>query len=282
MSNRDGSHREPAGALNSFFGFFGHSFYVFSREAKRFVRLALDALDWSIIAPFTGRGMRWKSVLRHMVVVGFNSIPIVSFICGLVGAIMAMQSAYQLRKFGGLLYVPPLVGVGMTRELGPLIAAIIMAGRSGSAFAAEIGTMVVSEEVDALESMALHPTKFLVVPKVVSMTFMQPCLTLIADLAGIIGGLIVALYALDMTYHQYYGYMVDFMLLKDIFTGLIKSVAFGIIIALVGCYYGFSVTGGAEGVGRVTTSSVVTSIFLIIVADLLFTSIFYFAFSSAP
>ena len=216
-------------------------------------------------------------MLRHMVVVGFDSIPIISFICALVGAIMAMQSAYQLAQFGAIRYVPPLVGVGMTRELGPLIAAVIMAGRSGSAFSAEIGTMVVSEEVDALRSMALDPTKFLVAPKFIAMMIMQPCLTMIADLVGISGGLLIGIYSLDMNFNTYYTYTVDFLLMRDIVTGLIKSVAFGIIIAIVGCYYGLSVSGGAEGVGRVTTSSVVTSIFLIIVADLIFTALFYFA-----
>jgi len=248
------------------------------REAGRFLNLAVEAGNWSFIAPFTSRGMRWRSVLRHMVMVGFNSIPIISFICALVGGIIAMQSAYQLAQFGAIRYVPPLVGVGMTRELGPLIAAVIMAGRSGSAFTAEIGTMVVSEEVDALETMALNPMKFLAAPKLVAMLFMQPCLTMIADLVGILGGMLVSVYSLGISPNQYYAYTIEFLVMKDITTGLIKSVAFGLIIATVGCYYGFSVTGGAEGVGRSTTSSVVTSIFLIIVADMLFTAFFYFAF----
>ncbi len=261
-----------------FFGYVGARVLVFFREVRHFLHLTAEALDWSFIAPFTPRGVRWRSVIRHMVMVGFNSIPIISFICGLVGAITAMQSAYQLGKFGALRYVPPLVGVGMTRELGPLIAAVIMAGRSGSAFTAEIGTMVVSEEVDALESMALNPMKVLSAPKVIAMLFMQPCLTMIADLVGMVGGLIIAIYSLGMSFNQYYTNTVDFLIMKDILTGLVKSVAFGLIIAVVGCYYGFSVYGGAEGVGRATTSSVVTSIFLIIVADLVFTAIFYFAF----
>lgn len=278
MSNRSGSPRNSAGALNSFFGYVGNRTLTFVREAQRFVRLILDAADWSFFAPFTTRGIRWKSVLRHMVIVGFNSIPIVGFICALVGAIIAMQSAYQLREVGALRYVPALVGVAMTRELGPLIAAVIMAGRSGSAFAAEIGTMVVSEEVDALETMALNPTKFLVAPKLLAMVFMQPCLTMVADLVGIVGGTLISVYSLGLTPEQYYALTVENLMMKDISAGLIKSVAFGVIIAIVGCYYGFSVSGGAEGVGKVTTSSVVTSIFLIIVADLFFTAFFYFVF----
>jgi len=245
-------------------------------ESRRFVSLTAQALDWSFVAPFTGRGLKWKSVLAHMVVVGYNSIPIICFICVLIGGIVAFQSAYQLKNFGAIRYVPPLVGVGMTRELGPLIAAIIMAGRSGSAFTAEIGTMVVAEEIDALETMALNPMKFLVAPKFLAMTFMQPCLTVIADLVGILGGFLVAVFSLGMNPHLYFSYMVDFLLMKDISAGLIKSIVIGMIIAVVGCYYGLSVSGGAEGVGKATTSSVVTSIFLIIVANFLFAVIFYF------
>ncbi len=262
--------------INSFLGYVGNRTLTVVREAKRLGRLTAQALEWSFVAPLTSRGVRWTSVLRHMVIVGFDSIPIVSFICALVGAIMAMQSAYQLQQFSALRFVPPLVGVGMTRELGPLIAAVIMAGRSGSAFTAEIGTMVVSEEVDALRTMSLNPIKFLVAPKFLAMMLMQPCLTMIADLVGILGGFVVSIYSLKMDPYQYYDFTVSYLVLRDIFTGLIKSVAFGIIIAVVGCHYGFSVTGGAEGVGKATTSSVVSSIFLIIVADLIFTTIFYF------
>lgn len=264
--------------MSSLLGHVGRRALTAARETRRFGRLTAQALDWSFVAPFTGRGMKWKSVLRHMVMVGYNSIPIVCFICALIGGILALQSAYQLRSFGAVRYVPPLVGVGMTRELGPLIAAIIMAGRSGSAFTAEIGTMVVTEEIDALETMALNPIKILVVPKFVAMMLMQPCLTIIADLIGIMGGFLVSVFSLDMNPNLYFLYMVDYLVMKDITTGLIKSVVFGIIIAIVGCYYGFSVTGGAEGVGKATTSSVVTSIFLIIVANFVFAVTFYFLF----
>jgi phospholipid/cholesterol/gamma-HCH transport system permease protein len=262
--------------ITSFLGYVGRRTIIAATESMRFGQLALQAFDWSFVAPFTGRGLKWKSVLAHMVVVGYNSIPIICFICVLIGGIVAFQSAYQLKNFGAIRYVPPLVGVGMTRELGPLIAAIIMAGRSGSAFTAEIGTMVVAEEIDALETMALNPMKFLVAPKFLAMTFMQPCLTIIADLVGIIGGLLVSVFSLGMNPNLYFVYLVEYLIMKDIAAGLIKSVVFGIIIAVVGCYYGFSVTGGAKGVGKATTSSVVTSIFLIIVANFFFAVIFYF------
>ena len=264
--------------ITSILGYVGRKTLAAAHETRRFGRLTAQAVDWSLVAPFTGRGLKWKSVLRHMVSVGYSSIPIVCFITALIGGILAFQSAYQLKDFGAIRYVPPLVGVSMTRELGPLIAAIIMAGRSGSSFTAEIGTMVVSEEIDALETMALSPIKFLVVPKFIAMILMQPCLTIIADLVGIIGGFLVSTLSLGMNANLYFVYMVDYLVMKDITAGLIKSAVFGAIIALVGCYYGFSVTGGAEGVGKATTSSVVTSIFLIIVANFVFAVIFYFLF----
>lgn len=264
--------------ITSFMGYVGRKAFTAVHETRRFGQLAVQAIDWSFVAPFTGRGFKWHAVLRHMVIVGYNSVPIVCFISALIGAILAFQSAYQLKDFGAIRYVPPLVGVGMTRELGPLIAAIIMAGRSGSAFTAEIGTMVVAEEIDALETMALNPIKFLVVPKFIAMLIMQPCLTAIADLIGIMGGWLVSVFSLGMNPRLYFTYMVDYLVMQDITAGLIKSAVFGIIIALVGCYYGFSVRGGAEGVGKSTTSSVVTSIFLIIVANFVFAAIFYFIF----
>jgi phospholipid/cholesterol/gamma-HCH transport system permease protein len=264
--------------ISSLLGYVGRKTISVANETRRFGLLVAQTLDWSFVAPFTSRGMKWRSVLRHMVVVGFNSIPIICFICALIGGILALQSAYQLKQFGAVRYVPPLVGVGMTRELGPLIAAIIMAGRSGSAFTAEIGSMVVTEEVDALETMALNPMKFLVAPKFIAMTLMQPCLTIIADLVGILGGFLVSVFSLKMNPGLYFVYMVDYLVMKDITAGLIKSVVFGAIIAVVGCHYGFSVTGGAEGVGKATTASVVTSIFLVIAANFIFAVIFYFLF----
>ena len=264
--------------IDSLLGYVGKKTISVANETRRLGLLVIQTLDWSFIAPFTGRGMKWKSVLKHMVDVGFNSIPIVCFICALIGAILAFQSAYQLKNFGAIRYVPPLVGVGMTRELGPLIAAIIMAGRSGSAFTAEIGAMVVNEEVDALETMGLHPIKFLVAPKFIAMALMQPCLTIIADLVGIFGGFLVSVFSLKMNPHLYFVYMIEYLLMKDITAGLIKSVVFGSIIAVVGCHYGFSVSGGADSVGKATTASVVTSIFLVIVANFAFAVIFYFVF----
>ncbi len=231
---------------------------------------------WTFVTPFRGRSVKWGAALHQMVLVGTNSVPIVSLISLFVGMVLALQGAYQLQKLGAAYYVASLVGISMTRELGPLITAIVVAGRSGSAFAAEIGTMKVSEELDALEAMGLNSIRFLVVPKYVAMLVMLPCLTLVSDMAGLLGGAIFEVYQLGQTFTMVSLSTQDALLMRDIWTGLVKSVVFGLIIAKVGCYEGFSVRGGAEGVGKATTSSVVVSIFLIIFADVIFTSIFYY------
>jgi len=232
---------------------------------------------WTFVAPFKGRPVKWKSATHQMVLAGVNSIPIVGLISLFIGVVLGLQGAYQLEKFGAGYYVTALVGVSMTRELGPLITAIIIAGRSGSAFAAEIGTMKVSEEIDALEAMGLNSVRFLVVPKYLALLVMMPCLTLFSDLAGILGGGLFEMFQLDQTLPMFLSATRDALVMRDITTGLIKSLVFGLIITKVGCYEGFAVRGGAEGVGKSTTSSVVVSIFLIILADVIFTAFFYYA-----
>lgn len=235
-----------------------------------------DAFYWTYVAPFKGRSIKWKSSIHQAVLVGVDSIPIVSLISLFTGLVLALQGAYQLRQIGASYLVTALVGVSMTRELGPLMTAIIVAGRSGSAFAAELGTMKVSEELDALEVMGLDRVRYLVVPKFMAMTIMMPCLALIADLAGIAGGGIFEFFQLDQSVATILINNRDALVMRDIWTGLVKSLVFGLIITNVGCHEGFSVRGGAEGVGKATTSSVVISIFLVIFADVIFTAIFYY------
>ena len=262
--------------MKRFLGAIGHRTLVFFGRVYDATQLSLDSMYWLFIAPLRGKGLRWKSSIEQMVLIGVNSIPIISILSLFVGMILALQGAYVLRPFGATLYVADLVGVTMTRELAPLVAAIILAGRSGSAFAAEIGTMKVSEEVDALITIGLNPTKFLVIPKLLAIMVMQPCLTLIADVVSMAGGMVIGLSLLQIDWLRYIRQTRDALILQDIVTGLIKSVVFAIIIALVGCYEGFQVEGGAEGVGIHTTSSVVKSIFLIIVADLIVTTFFFY------
>jgi len=169
------------------------------------------------------------------------------------------------------------VAIAITRELGPLITAIVVIGRSGSAFAAEIGTMRVTEELDALKTMALDPVAFLVAPKFIAMAVMLPCLTILADLLGILGGSLFGVIGGGYTFGGYMLASRDALLLRDITSGVIKSVVFGIVITAVGCHEGFSTGAGAEEVGSSTTSAVVISILLVIVIDLIFTGLFYLA-----
>jgi len=193
-----------------------------------------------------------------------------------MGLITAFQAAVQLRQFGADIYIADLVGLSITRELGPLMTAIIAAGRSGAAFAAEIGTMKVSEEVDALTTMGLDRTRFLVTPKVLALLFMLPCLTLYADVVGILGGLAVASGGFDIPIVVYLRQTAFAMSAWDVFSGLLKSVAFALLIAGVGCLRGFQAQTGAASVGRITTSAIVAGIFLIIVTDAIFTVLFHY------
>ncbi|MFZ5519031.1 MAG: MlaE family ABC transporter permease [Candidatus Zhuqueibacterota bacterium] len=254
----------------------GRMFLTYISHTARIIALTRDALYWTFVAPFKGRGgVRWQSTIQQMVLIGFNSIPIVAVICFFVGLIMAMQAAYQLERFGASIYVADLVGVSMTRELGPLLTAIIVAGRSGSAIAAEIGTMKVNEEIDALQTMGFNPVRFLVVPRLLALIIVLPCLAIIADLVGILGGFFLAVANLNISFIQYFNQTAEALVMKDLITGLVKTLFFAAIIAQVGSYQGSIVEGGAEGVGKATTTSVVTSIFLIIVADLVCTMFFY-------
>lgn len=217
--------------------------------------------------------LRRGDTLLYMQRVGVDGLPIVALISFLMGLIMAFMSSVQLQQFGANIYVASLVSLAMTRELGPIITAIIVAGRSGSAFAAEIGTMKISEEVDALFTMGFNPVLFLVIPKLIAAVVMVPILTLFSDLFAIIGGLIVGISMLDLTVNSYIAQTIKTLTLFDVFWGVLKSGIFAVLITWVGCLRGFQVSGGAASVGQATTSAVVSSIFLIILSDSIFSVI---------
>jgi phospholipid/cholesterol/gamma-HCH transport system permease protein len=208
--------------------------------------------------------------------VGVKSAVIVFLVSFLIGVILAFQTAYQLSQLGALEFVGALVGVAVTRELGPLMTALVMAGRVGASFTAEMGTMKVSDEILALETMALSPVKFLITPRFIAILVMLPCLTAMADLMGILGGFLIGVTTLGIDPAPYIDNSLDSMKLKDLITGLIKSGVFAVIIVMVGSYQAFIIEGGAERVGQNTRTSVVVSMILIIIADLLFTSLFYY------
>jgi phospholipid/cholesterol/gamma-HCH transport system permease protein len=226
--------------------------------------------------PFVGNRYRWQASVRQMLHIGVDALPMVALMAICTGFILAMQGASELRRFGALHYVIELVAVGFTRELGPLLTAIAVSGRSGSAFAAEIGTMKVTEELDSLRVMALEPVEFLLAPKYLAALISVPCLTIVCNVFGILAGGVFMFFSTHISPPLYLRYALASIALRDVITGLIKSVAFATIIAHVGCLEGFRVRGGADSVGHSTTSAVVKSTFLVIVADAVFTAIFYF------
>lgn len=223
---------------------------------------------WTVVR--RPRTLRLDDTLVAMQRIGVDALPIVGLISFLLGLIMAFMSAVQLRQFGANIYVASLVSLAMTRELGPIMTAIIVAGRSGSAFAAEIGTMKISDEIDALTTMGFEPVHFLVVPKLIASVTMVPLLVLFSDMFAMIGGLIVGVGMLELTAGSYIAQTVRTLELFDVFWGVFKAGVFAVLITWIGCFRGFQVRGGAAAVGEATTSAVVSGIFLIIFADSIF------------
>ncbi|MGV8057899.1 MAG: MlaE family lipid ABC transporter permease subunit [Smithellaceae bacterium] len=231
------------------------------------------ALTYTVIHP---KSLRTRDVFFYMKRAGVDGLPIVGLISMLIGLILAFMSYLQLRSVGANIYVPSLVSFAMVKELGPIMTAILVAGRSGSAFAAEIGTMVVNEEIDALNTMGFDPIRFLAVPKVLASVIVVPVLTLYSDFFGILGGLIVGITGLDLTANTYILQSLKTIQVFDLVTSLIKAAVFAVIIAGIGCQRGFQVRAGAQDVGKYTTSAVVSAIFLIVVADSIFAIMFYY------
>lgn len=248
-------------ALNSF-AYIGGVFHLF-----------VGTVFQIFVPPF-----RRKDFFVQMYKIGVLSFPIVFLVSLFTGMVLALQSAYQLTRMNAQIYISGLVALSMVRELGPVLTALIIAGRVGASITAELGTMKVTEQLDALETLAANPVKYLVVPRFLALCVMLPLLTAYSDLIGIIGGYLIGVYKLLIGPTIYMKMTFDSMVLKDVFTGLFKSFIFAIIISIISCYEGFVTEGGAEGVGKATTLSVVTSFILIIAADCLFTALFYFVF----
>ncbi len=226
--------------------------------------------------PLLGNRHRWRAAVQQMLDIGVNALPMIALLAMCSGFILAMQGASELRRFGALHYVVDLVAVGFTRELGPLLTAIAVSGRSGSAFAAEIGTMAVTEEIDALKVMAFEPVEFVLVPKYLAALVAVPCLSIVSNFFGILAGGLFMFFSTHLGLLLFFRYVLESINLQDVIAGLIKAIAFATIITHVGCMEGLRVRGGPEGVGRSTTMAVVRSTFLVIVADAIFTTIFYF------
>jgi phospholipid/cholesterol/gamma-HCH transport system permease protein len=234
------------------------------RDATTFVGDLVYAVLQAFLHPTR---VRWREVLGYMLRCGADALGIVLLICFLMGLILGFQAAIQLHPFGADIMVADLVGLSITKELGPLMVAMICTGRAGSAFAAEIGTMKVSEEVDAMATMGLDVSRFLIFPKVFALFLVMPLLVIFGDIAGLVGGGAVGFFMLDIPIIAYWNETLLAVGLWEICEGLIKSAVFALLIAGVGCYRGLSTDGGAQGVGASTTSAVVSGIFLVIVAD---------------
>ena len=222
-----------------------------------------------------GRRLGWQNLWYQMERVGVRSIPIVSLVLFCIGAILALQMAPTLRQFGLVSTVPDIISVAVYRELGPLVSAIVLTGFAGASIAAEIGSMVVAEEIEALQAHAISPVRFLVVPRVVATTIMMVCVAVVGDLMGTAGGLTISQGVLGIDFRQYLTHTYDILRTRDFITGLIKAAVFGSLIRSLACYLGLRVTGGAEGVGVATTRTVVLTIVALIATDLLFTAAFY-------
>jgi phospholipid/cholesterol/gamma-HCH transport system permease protein len=217
---------------------------------------------------------RWGDCFAQMQLCGAQGLPIVGLISFLVGVIMAYQSAVLLRQFGADIYVADLIGLGVVREMGPMMAAVVLAGRTGAAFAAEIGNMKANEEIDALETLGMNPVQFLVLPRLVALQLMMPLLALYANALGVLGGMLIAWGLLDLPPVTYWIETKSVLDLSDLASGLIKSVAFGGLIGFAGCLRGMQADRSAAGVGKAATSAVVTAILCIILADAVFAVVF--------
>ena len=253
-----------------FLEFTGRPFILILEEFGRILFLFLSTVSWLFRPPF-----RFRVIFKQMEFVGVGSLPVVLITGTFTGMVLAIQTYYGFRMFGGESLVGATVALSMTRELGPAITALMVTGRAGSSMAAEIGTMRVTEQIDALYTMSVSPVQYLIMPRVVAGIIMLPILTVTSDFIGILGGYFVGVHLLNINSGIFIARIIEFVDLNDIFNGLIKSAFFGLILSLVGCYKGFYTTGGAAGVGRATTQAVVYASVSILISDYFLTAVMF-------
>lgn len=266
--------KEKVSPFVAYFDVLGTKWQLLITDAIKFIEF-IGELFVKLLALIPKPGaMRWKDFPDQYLKSGVNALPITALIIFLIGLITGYQGALELKKFGADVFIADLIGISITRELAPLMAAILVAGRSGSAFAAELGTMKVSEEIDSIVTMGFDEFRFLVLPRVLAVTLAMPFLVLICDAVGVIGGIIAGITTLDVTIAGFISRLLISLRMSDILTGVFKSGVFGFLVAALGCYKGLQVRGGAAAVGKFTTASVVAGVFLIILSDAVFTLVF--------
>ncbi len=240
----------------------------FIKGAGSMTIMLLTAIRFAFTPPF-----KLKNIFKQMEFVGVQSLFVVVLTGSFTGMVLALQGYNALNRFGAESLVGPTVALSMARELGPVLTGLMVTGRAGSAMATELGTMRVTEQIDAIETMAINPIKYLVVPRLLAGVLMFPLLTVVTSFVGVVGGYIIGVKMLGINPGVYIGRTIDFVNVQDIFSGLAKSVAFGLITTLVACYHGYYAKGGAEGVGKAATSSVVTASVMILISDYIISSI---------
>jgi len=248
----------------------GRVFLAFLATIGRIAMFTSKSVVAVVTPPFY-----WRLCLQQMMTIGYFSLPVVGMTALFTGAVLALQIYLGSARFGAESAVPNIVVVGLTRELGPVLAGLMLGGRVGAAIAAELGTMKVTEQLDALITLQTNPFRYLVVPRIMAATITTPILVLIADIIGVMGGYLVGIHQLGFNSAVYLKNTYDFVEPMDVASGLVKAAVFGFLIALMGCYHGFNSKGGAQGVGKATTDAVVSSLILILIANYLVTAAFF-------
>lgn len=261
--------------MKNLFGYVGRKFITFLQDLSSLYSLFIETVQQSAVLLRERKKLREAKVLDQMDEIGVQSLPLVLAVAALLGIAITVLVSFQLKEMGALSYIPGFVAVAVFREMGPLITAMIVAGRVGAAFTARIGTMKVSEEILALETMAINPVRFLVVQRFVALLSALPALTLAANFSAILGGFLFGATRLGMRADVYLRETLDVLAFKDIYSGILKSIVFAVVIVMIGCYRGLVVEGGSEDVGRSTMVAVVSSTLAIIIMDTVMTTAFY-------
>lgn len=252
------------------FEFIGKRFLKFTEEGGRLAIIFFKTILWTFRRP-----LNFKNILVQIEEVGVNSIPVILITGAFTGMVLSLQSYTGFKRFGAEAFVGTVVALSMTRELGPVLSALMVSGRVGSAMAAELGTMQVTEQIDALYTLATNPVKYLIVPRFLAATIIMPILTIFSDIVGITGGYIVSVHILGSNSTIYTKRTWDYLELNDVYSGLLKATVFGMIIAIISCYQGFKAEGGASGVGKATTNAVVLSSLFILIANYFITALMF-------